>query len=109
MNEIPLRSLRAASYLIPTDLPEADGTLTWDRTTLVVVHAEASGKVGTGWTYSTAAAGLVVTGVLAEVVTGRSALDGRHAPRPCTARVRNFGSRGIAAAAISAVDIALWI
>ena len=39
MNEIPLRTLRSASYRIPTDMPEADGTLAWDSTTLVVVLA----------------------------------------------------------------------
>jgi len=108
MNEIPLRTLRSASYRIPTDMPEADGTLAWDSTTLVVVHAEADGQVGTGWTYSTAAAGLVVTGVLAQVVTGRSALDVPACTEAMYRAVRNFGGRGIAAAAISAVDIALW-
>jgi L-alanine-DL-glutamate epimerase-like enolase superfamily enzyme len=108
MDEIPLRTLRAASYLIPTDLPEADGTLAWDSTTLVVVHADAGGQVGTGWTYSTAAAGLVVTGVLAGVVTGRSVLDVPSCTEAMYRAVRNLGGRGIAAAAISAVDIALW-
>ena len=108
MNETPLRSLRAASYLIPTDLPEADGTLAWDSTTLVVVHAEAGGMVGTGWTYSTAAAGQVVTGVLAAVVDGRSVLDVPACTEAMYRAVRNLGGRGIAAAAISAVDIALW-
>ncbi len=108
MNEIPLRTLRAASYLIPTDLPEADGTLAWDSTTLVVVHAEAGGQVGTGWTYSTAAAGLVVTSVLAGVITGRSALDVPACTEAMYRAVRNLGGRGIAAAATSAVDIALW-
>jgi L-alanine-DL-glutamate epimerase-like enolase superfamily enzyme len=108
MTEAPIQRLRAASYLIPTDLPEADGTLAWDSTTLVVVHAEAGGQTGTGWTYSTAAAGLVVTGVLADVVTGRSVLDVPACTEAMYRAVRNLGGRGIAAAAISAVDIALW-
>ena len=108
MNDAPLRTLQAASYLIPTDLPEADGTLAWDRTTLVVVHAEADGHLGTGWTYSTPAAGLVVTSVLAEVIEGLSVLDVPACTEAMYRAVRNFGSRGIAAAAISAVDIALW-
>ena len=108
MNEIQVRTLRAASYLIPTDLPEADGTLAWDSTTLVVVHAEAGGQVGLGWTYSTAAAGLVVTSVLAGVVVGRSAMDVPGCTDAMYRAVRNLGGRGIAAAAISAVDIALW-
>jgi L-alanine-DL-glutamate epimerase-like enolase superfamily enzyme len=108
MTDAPIQRLRVAAYLIPTDLPEADGTLAWDSTTMVVVHAEAGGQVGTGWTYSTAAAGQVVTGVLADVVTGRSALDVPACTEAMYRAVRNFGGRGIAAAAISAVDIALW-
>jgi L-alanine-DL-glutamate epimerase-like enolase superfamily enzyme len=108
MTETSLQTLRAASYLIPTDLPEADGTLAWDSTTVVVVHAEAGGQAGTGWTYSTAAAGQVVTGVLADVVTGRSVLDVPACTEAMYRAVRNLGGRGIAAAAISAVDIALW-
>jgi L-alanine-DL-glutamate epimerase-like enolase superfamily enzyme len=108
MSEAPIRRLRAAAYLIPTDLPEADGTLAWDSTTLVVVHAEADGQVGTGWTYSTVAAGLVVTSVLGDVVTGRSVLDVPACTEAMYRAVRNLGGRGIAAAAISAVDIALW-
>jgi L-alanine-DL-glutamate epimerase-like enolase superfamily enzyme len=108
MTDTPVQRLRAASYLIPTDLPEADGTLAWDSTTMVVVHAEADGQVGTGWTYSTAAAAQVVTEVLAKVVTGRSALDVPAGNEAMFRAVRNFGGRGIASAAISAVDIALW-
>lgn len=39
MTPAPVREVRAAAYRIPTDAPEADGTLSWDATTLVVVHA----------------------------------------------------------------------
>ena len=38
----------AAAYRIPTDSPEADGTLAWNDTTLIVVHAEGGGICGTG-------------------------------------------------------------
>jgi L-alanine-DL-glutamate epimerase-like enolase superfamily enzyme len=72
------------------------------------VHAEAGGQTGTGWTYSTAAAADVVTGVLAGVVRDRPALDVPASNEAMFRAVRNFGGRGIASAAISAVDIALW-
>ena len=99
----------AGGFICDTDrLPEADGTLAWDSTTLVVVHAEAGGQAGARWTYSTAAAGLVVSSVLAEVVAGRSVLDVPTCTDAMYRAVRNVGGRGIAAAAISAVDIALW-
>ena len=40
--------LSALAYTIPTDAPEADGTLAWQATTMVVVQAEAAGRVGLG-------------------------------------------------------------
>jgi len=98
----------AAVYVIPTDAPEADGTITWDATTMVLARARAGAVEGIGWTYAAAAAGQVITGTLAGVVTGRSALDVPGACESMIRAVRNIGRPGIAATAISAVDIALW-
>ena len=36
------------AFRVPTDGPEADGTLTWDGTVIVVVNVEASGTTGLG-------------------------------------------------------------
>ena len=47
----------AAAYVIPTDAPEADGTLAWDATTMVLATARAGGEKGIGWSYAAAAAG----------------------------------------------------
>jgi L-alanine-DL-glutamate epimerase-like enolase superfamily enzyme len=98
----------AAVYVIPTDAPEADGTLAWDETTLVLVTVRAGGKEGTGWSYAAAAAASVVTDVLAGVIRGRSALDIAAASEAMARAVRNIGRPGVAATAISAVDVALW-
>ena len=49
--------LEVAAYTIPTDSPEADGTIRWDSTTLVAVHLHAGGKTGFGYTYAAPAAG----------------------------------------------------
>jgi L-alanine-DL-glutamate epimerase-like enolase superfamily enzyme len=98
----------AAVYVIPTDAPEADGTLAWTETTLVLVTAHAGGEAGIGWTYGAAAAAAVVTDVLAGVVRGRSAFDISGAGEAMTRAVRNVGRGGVAATAISAVDVALW-
>jgi L-alanine-DL-glutamate epimerase-like enolase superfamily enzyme len=103
-----VEDITAAVYVIPTDAPEADGTLAWDETTMVLVSARAGGELGTGWTYAAGAAGAVVTDVLAGVVTGRSAFDVAGAAEAMARAVRNVGRGGIAATAISAVDIALW-
>jgi hypothetical protein len=38
--EVPIRNVRARAYKIPTDKPEADGTIAGDSTTLVVVEVK---------------------------------------------------------------------
>jgi L-alanine-DL-glutamate epimerase-like enolase superfamily enzyme len=100
--------ITTAVYEIPTDAPEADGTLAWDKTTMVVAWAYAGTARGLGWTYAAAAAANVITDLLAGLVTGRSALDVPGAAEAMARAVRNIGRPGIAATAISAVDIALW-
>jgi len=47
-----VREVTAAVYVIPTDTPEADGTLTWDKTTMVLASARAGTARGIGWTYA---------------------------------------------------------
>jgi L-alanine-DL-glutamate epimerase-like enolase superfamily enzyme len=107
--EAPLiEGLAAAVYVIPTDAPEADGTLTWDKTTMVLVTARAGGQQGIGWTYAAGAAAAVVTDVLAGVVAGRSALDVPAAAEAMARSLRNVGRAGVGAMALSAADIALW-
>ncbi len=103
-----VEGLDAAVYVVPTDAPEADGTLAWDKTILVLVTARAGGQQGIGWSYTAAAAAPVVTGILSEVVAGRSALDVAGANEAMTRALRNVGRPGIGAMALSAADIALW-
>jgi len=103
-----VQGLDAATYVVPTDAPEADGTLAWDKTTLVLVTARAGGQQGIGWSYTAAAAAPVVTGILSDVVTGRNALDVPGANEAMARALRNVGRPGIGAMALSAADIALW-
>ncbi len=39
--ELPVATVAAAAYTVPTERPEADGTLAWDATTIVLVRAGA--------------------------------------------------------------------
>jgi L-alanine-DL-glutamate epimerase-like enolase superfamily enzyme len=98
----------SAVYVIPTDAPEADGTLAWDKTTMVLVTVHAGDEQGLGWSYASAAAQTVITEVLADVVVGRGAFDLPGIAEAMARQVRNIGRPGVAAMAISAVDIALW-
>ena len=97
-----------AVYVIPTDAPEADGTLAWDKTTMVQATVRAGGEQGLGWSYTSAAAQAVVHEVLADVVVGRDAFDIAGTAEAMARQVRNIGRPGVASMAISAVDIALW-
>ena len=106
--EAPIGRVNASAYEIPTDAPEADGTLEWDSTTLVVVEIEAGGASGLGYTYSDASVAALVGGKLADIVTGRSAFDIAGANAALWPAVRNLGRSGLAATAISAIDAALW-
>ena len=101
-------AVTAAAYTVPTDWPEADGTLSWDATTVVVVQVEGGGEVGLGWSYTTAAAVAVVQDLLAPVVTGADVLSPDRANEAMARAVRNVGRPGLVASALSAVDIALW-
>ncbi|WP_349902098.1 enolase C-terminal domain-like protein [Parafrigoribacterium humi] len=106
--ECTIDSVEARVYTVPTDEPEADGTIAWDSTTMVLVRARSGSTVGTGWTYGAAQCGAVVTDTLAPLIVGQSALDvGARFDAMVTA-VRNSGRQGAIGYAISAVDIALW-
>ena len=91
----------------PTDAPEADGTLAWDATTIVIVEAHGGGRSGLGYTYSHAAAATLIADKLTAVVEGRDAMAVPGAWQGMVAAVRNYGRSGIAASAIAALDVAL--
>lgn len=96
------------SYTIPTDAPEADGTIEWDHTTIVVAEVAAGDMTGLGYTYASPAVARLIADVLAPVVAGTDAMDLGAAWAAMRRAVRNLGCCGLCAAAISAVDTALW-
>ncbi len=106
--DAPLRNLRARSYVIPTDGPEADGTFAWDRTTLVVAEVEGGGLTGLGYTYADAGAAALIDGALAEAAKGVEATDPPRAFDLMARAVRNVGRGGVASSAVAAVDAAVW-
>jgi len=106
--EAPVQELEVATYTIPTDGPEADGTLSWDSTTIVVVHAHGGGQWGVGYTYCDVAAAKLVQSKLAGVVEGRDAMAPQAAWEAMVEQTRNVGRPGVTSMAIAAVDVALW-
>jgi L-alanine-DL-glutamate epimerase-like enolase superfamily enzyme len=106
--EVPVQSLAVSVFEIPTDQPEADGTIAWSKTTMVLVQAAGGGTSGLGYTYAGAGAKPVIDGPLATAVVGRSALDVPGAWEAMVRAIRNLGRPGLVSCAISAVDTALW-
>jgi len=96
------------AYTVPTDFPEADGTMKWSSTTLVLATVYAGGQVGLGYTYAHKAAAVLIRDTLADVVVGGDALDVPAAWQAMVKAVRKFGRPGEALMAIAAVDHALW-
>lgn len=103
-----IREIRASACTIPTDLPEADGTLEWHETTIVLVEASAGDETGLGYSYTHAAAVEVIEKTLAPLVKDQPAEEIPAIWERMLRRVRNLGRQGIVASAISAVDNALW-
>lgn len=101
-------AVRARAFTVPTDAPEADGTYSWDSTTLVLVEADGGGMTGLGWTYAPAAGAALVENLLVPAVRGVDVLDVPAAAAAMAKAVRNPGRTGLASYAVSAVDCALW-
>jgi L-alanine-DL-glutamate epimerase-like enolase superfamily enzyme len=95
-------------FNVPTETSEADGTLAWDSTTLVVAEIEAAGATGLGYTYGHRAIQSVAESLANRCLLQHSAFDipGVHAHM--LQQTRNDGSRGITAMAVSMLDVALW-
>src|SRR5690348_11216833 len=107
-DSIRVQQVAVAAYKIPTDALEADGTLYWNSTTLVVVEIEAGGKKGVGYTYAHEATAFFIDRKLKELVLGKNALDIAGITTFLTQQVRNSGTCGITMMAVSAIDNALW-
>jgi L-alanine-DL-glutamate epimerase-like enolase superfamily enzyme len=107
-SSVLIEKIEVSCFSVPTETPESDGTLKWDKTTLVLVEAVAGGKRGIGFSYADVATGKLVESLLADVVRGMNACDVAAAHAAMLHQIRNLGRPGIASMAISAVDNALW-
>ena len=105
--EAPVEAVEVAAYTVPTDAPEADGTLSWESTTIVVVHVRAGGEQGLGYTYADLSTAKLIQSKLAGVVEGRDAFSPQASWLAMVGAIRNLGRPGISSMAIAAVDLAL--
>jgi L-alanine-DL-glutamate epimerase-like enolase superfamily enzyme len=101
--------VEVSAYQIPTATDqESDGTLVWDSTPIVVVELSCGPHTGLGYTYCHPAAGQVIQSKLTSVLGGADPLMPQKAWAQMQVQGRQMGHSGIAAMAISAVDVALW-
>lgn len=104
----PISRVSVSAHTVPTDLPEADGTVAWDSTTIVIVEAEASGKKGIGYTYADLATARLIESKLSGIVVACDAMSPASIYMRMWRETRNLGRPGIVSMAISAVDAAVW-
>lgn len=93
---------------IPTDAPEADGTIAWDKTTMVLVTARSGDTTGLGWTYGPPACADIVSGLFRPLVVGTDAMSVPGTWGELVRAGRNDSRPGVVGYALSAVDTALW-
>ena len=105
---VPVEAIDATAYTIPTDKPEADGTIAWNSTTIVIVALQAGGQTGLGYTYSSETIVPLIRGKLAALVLQADAMNPPALCDSLRRTLRNIGVDGIGATAISAIDTALW-
>ncbi|MFL5742253.1 MAG: enolase C-terminal domain-like protein [Flavisolibacter sp.] len=105
---IPVDKLTVSAYTIPTSSPEADGTLDWNSTTLVLAELEGGGKKGIGYTYADETTAHFIHRNLKEQVLHSNVFDIQGTASSLFRLIRNSGTCGIAMMAVSAIDTALW-
>ena len=103
-----LDRLMVSAYTVPTETPEADGTLAWRHTTLVLVRVAACGAEGIGYSFADIATARLIDDHLKHEVIGRSGLHIAENWIRMVRAIRNLGRPGICSMAIAAVDNALW-
>ena len=107
-DSIWIKDVKTSAYKIPTDSPEADGTIEWDSTTLVLVEITAGDKTGIGYSYAHQSAAVLVEKTLRQIVIDKDAMNIPGITAAMIRAIRNNGQCGIAMMAVSAVDNALW-
>ena len=107
-NGVAIERLDVSAYTVPTDFPESDGTITWNKTTMVLVEATAGGKRSVGYSYADTATARLINELLKDIVVGQDAMAVPGIWKQMVHAIRNLGRPGICSMAIAAVDASLW-
>src|SRR6059058_3308763 len=88
---VPIQHVEVSAFTIPTSSPESDGTLEWDKTTIVIVQASAGGREGIGYTYADEATAKLISSRLAKTVEKHDAMNVGGAWQAMVHGIRNLG------------------
>jgi L-alanine-DL-glutamate epimerase-like enolase superfamily enzyme len=104
-----IEDVSVSVYEVPTATEEeSDGTLIWNSTTIVVVGVRCGEHTGLGYTYCDPSAAAVIQSKLTHLLEEADPLMPQKAWSEMQMAIRQLGHDGIAAMAVSAVDVALW-
>jgi len=106
--ELTITDGSVSFYTIPTDAPEADGTFSWESTSMVLVQLECGSVRSLGYTYADAGTAAAAHKLVKEAVVGSDPHCHAATLQKMLRRIRNLGETGIAMMAVSAIDNALW-
>ena len=95
-------------FEIPTDRPESDGTLKWTHTGVITVQLKAGDTTGFGLTYAGFSTARLIQDKFVSLLHGQDPMAIPELHAKIGQSIRNIGRDGVAATAISAVDVALW-
>ena len=107
-DRLAIERAEVSLYTVPTDAPESDGTLHWDKTTLVLVQLWSGKLHSLGYTYADRATAALIHDTLFPEILRQDAMDIPRLWRKMVDRIRNLGRPGVSSMAISAVDNAIW-
>ena len=77
-DQLKIEKVHVSAFTVPTKSPESDGTLKWDSTTLVLVHIQAGGKTGIGYSYADVATAQLIEKTLAPKIAGLELVGDRR-------------------------------
>ncbi len=106
-SEVKVEKLAVSAFTIPSE-PEQDGTLTWNRTTLVVVEVTGGGRTELGFTYADKSVATLVAERFPGLVEGTNVFDVQATWWKMYTAIPLVGRPGRAGGARAAVDFALW-
>jgi L-alanine-DL-glutamate epimerase-like enolase superfamily enzyme len=106
--DLSIHAVQVDLFTIPTDLPEADGTLSWNSTSMVLVRLDCAGVESLGYTYADRGTFAVAHELLDVIVHGSDPMRRSETLQRMLRHIRNLGETGEAMMAVSAIDNALW-